>query len=134
MKRLFFFLSLTVFATSTIAAGTNEIKSESMFNALLADNNGFIVIKFAADWCGACQAVKKTFEDIAENKDFSNVTFYTINIDTLPELTKKYNIIGVPTFIFIHNKKEIKRESGIKNSNTFEKEFTNNLKALLSKL
>ena len=50
---------------------------------------------------------------------FGYITFYHVNIDKLPELTKKYSIIGIPTFVFIDNQKEFQRENGVKNVDLF---------------
>lgn len=133
MNRMKVLLSIVTLATFMLNGSIIEIDSEAAFNSLMADNANPTVVKFAADWCGACQAIKKPFEDIANNPYFGYITFYHVNIDKVPGLTKKYNIIGVPTFIFMEGKKESQRESGVKNINIFEKEFTDKLKTIFPK-
>ena len=64
------------------------------------------VLYFTADWCNPCQKVKPIVEEI--NKD-SVIKFQLIDVDSEMELTKKFEIRSVPTFILIKDGKEIKR-------------------------
>jgi len=67
------------------------------------------VLYFTADWCNPCQKVKPIVKEI--NKD-SVTKFQMIDVDSEMELTKKFEIRSVPTFILIKNGTEIKRTTG----------------------
>ena len=67
------------------------------------------VLYFTADWCNPCQKVKPIVEEM--NKD-SITKFQMIDVDSEMELTKKFEIRSVPTFILIKNGTEIKRTTG----------------------
>jgi thioredoxin 1 len=67
------------------------------------------VLYFTADWCNPCQKVKPIVEEI--NKD-SVIKFQLIDVDSEMELTKKFEIRSVTTFILIKDGKEIKRTTG----------------------
>jgi thioredoxin 1 len=67
------------------------------------------VLYFTADWCNPCQKVKPIVEEM--NKD-SVTKFQMIDVDSEMELTKKFEIRSVPTFILIKNGTEIKRTTG----------------------
>lgn len=67
------------------------------------------VLYFTADWCNPCKKVKPVVEEI--NKD-SVTKFQIIDVDSEMELTKKFEIRSVPTFILIKDGKEIKRTTG----------------------
>jgi thioredoxin 1 len=67
------------------------------------------VLYFTADWCNPCKKVKPIVEEM--NKD-SITKFQIIDVDSEMELTKKFEIRSVPTFILIKNGKEIKRTNG----------------------
>ena len=67
------------------------------------------VLYFTADWCNPCKKVKPFVEEI--NKD-SITKFQMIDVDSEMELTKKFEIRSVPTFILIKDGKEIKRTNG----------------------
>ena len=67
------------------------------------------VLYFTADWCNPCKKVKPIVEEM--NKD-SITKFQMIDVDSEMELTKKFEIRSVPTFILIKDGKEIKRTNG----------------------
>lgn len=67
------------------------------------------VLYFTADWCNPCKKVKPIVEEI--NKD-STTKFQIIDVDLEMELTKKFEIRSVPTFILIKDGTEIKRTTG----------------------
>jgi thioredoxin 1 len=67
------------------------------------------VLYFTADWCNPCKKVKPIVEEM--NKD-SMTKFQMIDVDSEMELTKKFEIRSVPTFILIKDGKEIKRTNG----------------------
>jgi thioredoxin 1 len=67
------------------------------------------VLYFTADWCNPCKKVKPIVEEM--NKD-SITKFQIIDVDSEMELTKKFEIRSVPTFILIKDGKEIKRTNG----------------------
>jgi len=67
------------------------------------------VLYFTADWCNPCKKVKPIVEKI--NKD-STTKFQIIDVDLEMELTKKFEIRSVPTFILIKDGTEIKRTTG----------------------
>ena len=79
------------------------------------------VLYFTADWCNPCQKVKPIVEEM--NKD-SVIKFQMIDVDSEMELTKKFEIRSVPTFILIKNGTEIKRTTGAQTREQLE-EFIN---------
>jgi thioredoxin 1 len=67
------------------------------------------VLYFTADWCNPCKKVKPIVEEI--NKD-SITKFQMIDVDLEMELTKRFEVRSVPTFILTKDGKEIKRTTG----------------------
>ncbi len=86
----------------------------------LINQNQPIIIKFAADWCGVCQGIKKPFQNIAQEKEFNSINFAQVDIDIMKDLGKQHNIAGVPTFVYIQNGKQVNQEVGVQNMVTFE--------------
>ena len=97
-----------------------EIENEKQFNKDVMENKQPTLVQFSADWCGVCQTVKKPFESVAKDPDFKNVTFARVNIDKNMSLSKKHEITGVPTFLYINKGKKIKNEIGVKNIDQFQ--------------
>ncbi|KAG9393255.1 Thioredoxin [Carpediemonas membranifera] len=57
-----------------------------------------MVVDYFATWCGPCKALKPTFHQLADDKKFEKVSFYTIDID------ENYDagVLSVPTVRSFH--------------------------------
>ena len=68
---------------------------------------------FTAKWCGPCQGIKPTWYEL-ESQLATKCHLEIIDIDEPKhkELVDEFGIQSIPTFIFIHNKKEVNRFSG----------------------
>ena len=86
----------------------NKIVDSKKFDQIINSDKP-VLIDFFAIWCGPCQMMKPIIEEIAkEAKGFEVVE---LNIDELPEVAAKYNVLGVPTFIVFREGQEITRFS-----------------------
>ena len=65
-----------------------------------------VLLDFTATWCGPCKAVMPILNDVAREYE-GEVKIVKIDIDAEPDLAKRFEIRGVPTFIMM-NKGEIK--------------------------
>jgi thioredoxin 1 len=84
------------------------------------------IIDFYAEWCGPCKAMSPMIESM--QKEFpegneSGVTIRKVNVDSDPELAKKYNIRSIPTLVFIKDGVEKDRASGLKNKAFMEEKI-----------
>lgn len=69
-----------------------------------------LVLYFSADWCGPCKRIKNQVEQMTN--EFKHFEFFLINVDEAAEITKRYSIISMPTFVIIKNKEEFSRSLG----------------------
>ena len=70
---------------------------------VLADilkNNQDVVIDAWAPWCGPCKRIAPTFENLA-NKYEGKVVFIKVNVDESMDISQKFQVQSLPTFIFI---------------------------------
>ncbi len=70
-----------------------------------------IVIKAFATWCPHCANMKPIYEEL-EKELGQKYTFTELDIDIFPELAQQLQVISLPTFIFIKDKKETGRTVG----------------------
>ncbi len=63
------------------------------------------VLDFYADWCGPCQMMAPILEEI--EKEHPEVEFVKINIDDQQEMAEKYEVMSIPTLIFLDDNEEI---------------------------
>lgn len=69
---------------------------------------GAAVVKFFADWCGDCRAIKKPYEEIAKKLDDQG-KFGEVNVEEQDQLSLDHHIKAIPTFILYKEGKELDR-------------------------
>jgi len=81
-----------------------------------------VVVKFSANWCGACKEIAQAYEELAKQK--TDLAFCVVDIDANKDLAQKFNINGVPTIVFFKDGKEVdiaKRHVGAASKEHLEK-------------
>ena len=62
-------------------------------------NSGVVLADFYAVWCGPCRMMMSVLEKVAGSFSDEAVKIGKVNIEECPELTKKFQVRTVPTFI-----------------------------------
>lgn len=57
------------------------------------------VFDFYGAWCGPCKAMEPVIETMAVEYK-GKVTFYKVNSDELPDLSRQQLVSALPTFVF----------------------------------
>lgn len=81
-------------------------------------------VYFTADWCQPCQIMKKNVFTLPEVYELSNAKYLAIMIDVDEfngqELSKQYDVQGIPTIIFFNSEGEAQtRLTGLLSSDQF---------------
>lgn len=69
-----------------------------------------IVIDFFATWCGPCKMLGPVVEQAAV--EMNDVIFYKVDIDDEMNLAQRYQIMSVPTLLFLKNGQVVKKSIG----------------------
>ena len=69
-------------------------------NELNLNNNKVSILYFSAVWCGPCKILKPVMEEIS-NEMSDSIDIHYIDINDNMELAGKYQIMSVPTLLFI---------------------------------
>lgn len=69
-----------------------------------------VLIDFWANWCGPCRMIAPILEEISEERD--DVKICKINIDDEAELAARYQIVSIPTLVFVEDGEEVSRSVG----------------------
>jgi len=79
-----------------------EIKTVEEFNNTINNttkhNKDYIFVDFYASWCGSCKRFDPTLLQFNQKYN-KKIHYIKVNIDILPELSNKYNIRKLPTFL-----------------------------------
>ena len=87
------------------------------FNDILEEySNQIIIVDFWATWCGPCMTFAPVFENIFQEHSHELI-FLKVNVDLNEAITKQYGISGIPTTLFIKNKKVVHKIVGATNYN-----------------
>lgn len=69
-----------------------------------------VLVDFWAEWCGPCQALAPTIEEIAREQ--SAVKVGKVNVDDEPDLARQYRIMSIPTLMVFRDGEIARREVG----------------------
>ena len=69
-----------------------------------------LILDFYADWCGPCKVLTPVLEEL--EKAYPKIEFKRINVDDEPLEAQKYDIMSIPTLVFLKDGKETKRTIG----------------------
>lgn len=68
------------------------------------------LLKFKADWCKPCQALKPAIEQLDADDD--QLIVKEVDIDDNPQLRAEYYVRTIPTLVLIKDGKEVARRNG----------------------
>ncbi|KAM9232685.1 glutaredoxin-3 isoform 2-T2 [Leptosomus discolor] len=93
-------------AGEVAAAGSAE-----QFQQLLQQKDrSLVVVHFWAPWAPQCAQMNEVMAALA--KEHTQVTFVKLEAEAVPEVSEKYGISSVPTFLFFKNSQKIDRLDG----------------------
>ena len=90
-----------------------NVGNDSVFDEKLLKADQPVLVDFWASWCGPCKMAGPEVEAV-EAELAGKVIVAKVNIDELPELTSRFNVKAVPTFIVFKGGKEVTRFTGYK--------------------
>ncbi len=108
MKKIYYLLALIMLPVLLNAQGINfEHDNFKQILAKAKKENKLVFIDGYALWCGPCKRMSKTTFMDEKLGEYMNQNFVSLKLDIErgegPELKQKYNIQGLPGYIFIDN-------------------------------
>ena len=82
-----------------------DVESVEQFDKILMDSGDvkhgkkYVVVDFYAKWCRPCVAFAPAYDELSEEYG-DQIYFLKINIDGNEELSTRYEIRSLPTFMF----------------------------------
>lgn len=88
-----------------------EVTSENFTEKVLQAPQ-LVIVNFSADHSGSCQILEPEY--VAVSKEYEGRALFTrANVESQPELTRQWNVDGIPTLVFFKGGNEIHRIRGI---------------------
>ena len=87
-----------------------QIITKENFDELVMKGEKPVLIDFWATWCGPCRMIAPFVEEIAEERE--DILVGKVDVDTEPELAKKFGIVSIPTLIVMENGQPIQTAVG----------------------
>ncbi len=86
--------------------------TDDNFNEIALNTDKGILLDFYAEWCGPCKVLGPIIDELAgEFKD--RVVVGKVDVDKNPKLSAFFKVKSMPTLIFVKNKQELERMSGL---------------------
>ncbi|KAJ1434197.1 thioredoxin-like protein [Ochromonadaceae sp. CCMP2298] len=93
------------------SATVTDIADEEHFDAQLEDaGDKLVVVDFSAVWCGPCKAIAPAYQSLSEQ--FTDVVFLKVDVDVAQGVAARYEVMSMPTFLFLKGGKVVGRFSG----------------------
>jgi thioredoxin 1 len=86
--------------------------TDASFQQQVLQADGPVLVKFEADWCGPCQAMKPMIEQIAA--DYAGrLTVATVDIDQNQQTPYRLGVRGIPTVMLFKDGQMIGQKVGL---------------------
>ena len=86
--------------------------TDAAFSTQVLGAAGPVLVKFEADWCGPCQAMKPMIAEIA-GEYAGKLTIVTLDIDQNNQAPSRLGVRGVPTVMLFKNGQVVAQKVGL---------------------
>mmetsp|Transcript_2606 Transcript_2606/g.3932 ORF Transcript_2606/g.3932 Transcript_2606/m.3932 type:complete len:153 (-) Transcript_2606:70-528(-) len=88
-------------------------RTEREFDEIMAAAKGKnVIVDFSASWCMPCKMISPIFDQLSNEREYSNTVFVKVDVEENPAVTRRYQVRSMPTFIFFKNSRIVNRFSG----------------------
>jgi thioredoxin 1 len=95
-----------------MGAATKTV-TDATFDAEVLGSDVPVIVDFWAEWCGPCKMVAPVLEEIAAENE-GKVVVVKLNTDENPEITRRYQVMSIPTMSVFSGGEVVKSIVGAK--------------------
>ncbi|MGQ9718666.1 MAG: thioredoxin [Nitrososphaerales archaeon] len=101
--------------------GPLNLTSNNFYNIINSEKP--VIIDFWAEWCAPCMTMLPVFEKLAKKYD-GKMVFGRLNVDENGEISNRYQVFSIPTFIIFVKGKPVDIVVGAVGERSLEKTIT----------
>ena len=75
-----------------------ETLTDATFDEHVKSSDVPVLVDFWAEWCGPCKMISPVLEEIAEEQA-GKIRISKLNIDDNLDVTRRFNVMSIPTLI-----------------------------------
>ena len=98
--------------------------SKSEFDQAVNAGEDLVVVDFFATWCGPCKMLTPVVESMSETHP--EVHFYKVDIDEEIELATRFQVMSVPTLLYMKKGQIVGKSIGLVSKADMESEIAKN--------
>jgi thioredoxin 1 len=92
-----------------MSGNTIEITDQNFDSTVKA--NPLVVVDCWAPWCGPCRMIGPVIDTLSEEQP--DITFGKLNTDENLDISRKFQIMAIPTLLFFKNGELVDRITGV---------------------
>ena len=69
------------------------------------------LLDFYADWCGPCKIMAPILDQLEKEYE-GKIEFKKVDVEVESDLSAKFGIFSIPTFVILKDNKEVSRKEG----------------------
>ena len=99
-----------------------NIITDTTFQAEVANQKGYVLVDFWAEWCGPCKMLAPVLDEVAKKFE-GQVKLGKLDVDANANTASKYSITSIPCNILFKDGNEVGRIIGHRPETAFSEEL-----------
>jgi len=87
--------------------------TDATFDETIGSATEPVLVDFWAEWCGPCKMIAPILDEIA-GEQAGKLTIAKLNVDDNPEISRRFDVMSIPTLILFKDGKPEKKVVGAK--------------------